>query len=50
MPKENMEKKQLEKNLAILPAWLNTFAEENHIQFSQVLQNAFNYSLSKQNV
>lgn len=25
------------KNLTI-PAWLNTFAEKNHINFSQVLQ------------
>ncbi|MBR6479991.1 MAG: type II toxin-antitoxin system HicB family antitoxin [Clostridia bacterium] len=32
-------KKSVRKNLTI-PAWLNTFAEENHINFSEVLQNA----------
>lgn len=31
--------KAVRKNLTI-PAWLNTFAEKNHINFSQVLQEA----------
>lgn len=31
--------KAVRKNLTI-PAWLNTFAEANHINFSQVLQDA----------
>lgn len=31
--------KAVRKNLTI-PAWLNTFAENNHINFSQVLQDA----------
>ena len=31
--------KAVRKNLTI-PAWLNTFAEKNHINFSQVLQDA----------
>ena len=32
-------KKAVRKSLTI-PAWLNTFAENNHLNFSQVLQNA----------
>jgi predicted RNase H-like HicB family nuclease len=32
-------KKAVRKNVTI-PAWLNTFAEEHHINFSQVLQDA----------
>ena len=36
---EKYGKKSVRKNLTI-PAWLNTFAEENHINFSEVLQNA----------
>lgn len=31
--------KAVRKNLTI-PAWLNTFAEKNHINFSEVLQNS----------
>ena len=31
--------KAVRKNLTI-PAWLNTFAEKNHINFSQVLQDS----------
>lgn len=31
--------KAIRKNLTI-PAWLNTFAEKNHINFSQVLQDS----------
>lgn len=31
--------KTVRKNLTI-PAWLNTFAENNHIDFSQVLQDS----------
>lgn len=31
--------KAVRKNLTI-PAWLNTFAEQNHLNFSQVLQDA----------
>lgn len=36
---EKYGNKAIRKNLTI-PAWLNTFAEENNINFSQVLQNA----------
>ena len=36
---EKYGKKAVRKNLTI-PAWLNTFAENNHINFSQVLQDA----------
>lgn len=32
-------KKAIRKNLTI-PAWLNTYGEKNHINFSQVLQDA----------
>ena len=35
---EKYGRKSVRKNLTI-PAWLNTFAEENHINFSEVLQN-----------
>jgi hypothetical protein len=40
--------KTVRKNLTI-PAWLNTFAEANHVNFSQVLQNSLIelYNLSK---
>jgi hypothetical protein len=31
--------KAVRKNLTI-PAWLNTFAEANHVNFSQVLQDS----------
>lgn len=34
---EKYGKKAVRKNLTI-PAWLNTFAEENHINFSKVLR------------
>ncbi|MBR5016010.1 MAG: type II toxin-antitoxin system HicB family antitoxin, partial [Clostridia bacterium] len=36
---EKYGKRSVRKNLTI-PAWLNTFAEEQNINFSQVLQNA----------
>ena len=34
---EKFGEKEVRKSLTI-PAWLNTFAENNHINFSQVLQ------------
>lgn len=36
---EKYGKKTIRKNLTI-PAWLNTFAEQQHINFSKVLQDA----------
>lgn len=36
---EKYGNKTVRKNLTI-PAWLNTFAEKNHINFSQVLQDS----------
>ena len=36
---EKYGEKAIRKNLTI-PAWLNTFAENNHISFSQVLQDS----------
>ncbi|MCM1185946.1 MAG: type II toxin-antitoxin system HicB family antitoxin [Lachnoclostridium sp.] len=36
---EKYGEKAVRKNLTI-PAWLNTFAEDNHINFSQVLQDS----------
>lgn len=36
---EKFGKKAVRKNLTI-PAWLNTFAEENHINFSKVLRDS----------
>ena len=36
---ERYGNKAVRKNLTI-PAWLNTFAETNHVNFSQVLQDA----------
>ena len=36
---EKYGKKAVRKNLTI-PAWLNTFAESNNINFSQVLQDS----------
>jgi len=36
---EKHGEKAMRKNLTI-PAWLNTFAEKNHINFSQVLQDS----------
>ena len=38
--------KAVRKNLTI-PAWLNTFAEKNHINFSQVLQDALTVLFQK---
>ena len=40
--------KAVRKNLTI-PAWLNTFAESNHINFSQVLQDSLTEMYHKQN-
>ena len=40
--------KAVRKNLTI-PAWLNTFAENNHINFSQVLQDSLISLISKSN-
>lgn len=40
--------KAVRKNLTI-PAWLNTFAESNNINFSQVLQDALTNIYQKQN-
>ncbi len=39
--------KAVRKNLTI-PAWLNTFAEKNHINFSQVLQDTLTAIYQKQ--
>lgn len=39
--------KAVRKNLTI-PAWLNTFAEANHINFSQVLQESLTAIFQKQ--
>lgn len=36
---EKYGEKAIRKNLTI-PAWLNTFAEKNHVNFSQVLQDS----------
>jgi predicted RNase H-like HicB family nuclease len=36
---EKYGKKAVRKNLTI-PAWLNTFAEERHVNFSKLLQNS----------
>ena len=46
---EKYGEKAVKKNLTI-PAWLNNFAEENHVNFSQVLQNALITLYQKQNV
>ena len=40
--------KAVRKNLTI-PAWLNTFAEKNHINFSQVLQDSLTAIYQNQN-
>lgn len=40
--------KAVRKNLTI-PAWLNTFAEKNHINFSQVLQDSLTAIYQRQN-
>ena len=44
---EKYGEKAVRKNLTI-PAWLNTFAEKNHINFSQVLQEALTVIYQKQ--
>lgn len=44
---EKYGKKAVRKNLTI-PAWLNTFAEANHINFSQVLQESLTAIYQKQ--
>lgn len=36
---EKYGKKAVRKNLTV-PAWLNTFAEQNHVNFSQILTDA----------
>jgi len=43
---EKFGEKAVRKNLTI-PAWLNTFAEANHVNFSQVLQDSL-YELFQQ--
>jgi len=40
--------KAVRKNLTI-PAWLNTFAESNHVNFSQVLQESLTEMYHRQN-
>ena len=42
---EKYGEKAVRKNLTI-PAWLNTFAEKNNINFSQILQDAL-FSLAQ---
>lgn len=44
---EKYGSKAVRKNLTI-PAWLNTFAETNHINFSQVLQDSLTAIYQKQ--
>lgn len=44
---EKYGNKAVRKNLTI-PAWLNTFAEVNHINFSQVLQDSLTALYQKQ--
>ena len=45
---EKYGNKAVRKNLTI-PAWLNTFAESNHVNFSQVLQDSLIEMYQKQN-
>jgi len=45
---EKYGNKAVRKNLTI-PAWLNTFAESNHVNFSQVLQESLTEMFIKQN-
>ena len=45
---EKFGNKAVRKNLTI-PAWLNTFAEENHINFSKVLQETLTGLYQKKN-
>ena len=44
---EKYGRKAVRKNLTI-PAWLNTFAETNHVNFSKVLQDALVEMFNKQ--
>ncbi len=46
---EKHGEKAVRKNLTI-PAWLNTFAEKNHINFSQVLQDSLTAIYQRQNL
>ncbi|MDO4284355.1 MAG: type II toxin-antitoxin system HicB family antitoxin [Eubacteriales bacterium] len=46
---EKYGNKAVRKNLTI-PAWMNTFAEKNHINFSQVLQDALASMYRNRNV
>lgn len=45
---EKYGEKAVRKNLTI-PAWLNTFAEKNHVNFSQVLQDSLSRIYQAQN-
>jgi len=45
---EKYGNKAVRKNLTI-PAWLNTFAESNHVNFSQVLQDSLAEIFQRQN-
>jgi predicted RNase H-like HicB family nuclease len=45
---EKYGNKSVRKNLTI-PAWLNTFAEEKHINFSQVLQDSLTAIYEQEN-
>ena len=45
---EKYGSKAVRKNLTI-PAWLNTFAEANHVNFSQVLQDSLTEIYQRQN-
>jgi len=45
---EKYGNKAVRKNLTI-PAWLNTFAESNHVNFSQVLQESLTEMFQQQN-
>jgi len=45
---EKYGNKAVRKNLTI-PAWLNTFAESNHVNFSQVLQESLTEMFQRQN-
>jgi len=46
---EKYGEKAVRKNLTI-PAWLNTFAEKNHINFSQVLQDSLTAIYQQQHI
>jgi predicted RNase H-like HicB family nuclease len=45
---EKFGNKAVRKNLTI-PAWLNTFAESNHVNFSKVLQDSLTEMYQRQN-